>query len=109
MERKGDLKAVAWRRVERTGILQGGVEGFAGEWKGVCVYVRELRRDDIGTESAFRCHRGPLIKIRIRSLAKWVPCEVRFLVIIHHHLIALQYCNNKALVRLDANPLYPVF
>ena len=39
MERKGDLNAVAWRRVERTGILEGGVEWFAGEWKGVCVYV----------------------------------------------------------------------
>ena len=23
MERKGDLKAVAWRRVERTGIFEG--------------------------------------------------------------------------------------
>lgn len=31
MERKGDLKAVAWRRVERTGIFEGEVEVSDGE------------------------------------------------------------------------------
>ena len=38
MERKGDLKAVAWRRVERTGILG---ECRSNCWRakgGVCVY-----------------------------------------------------------------------
>lgn len=39
MDRKGDLKAVAWRRVERTGIVERGVEVVAGEWKVECVFT----------------------------------------------------------------------
>ena len=39
MERKGDLNAVACRRVEKTGILERGVEVIARKWKGgVSVY-----------------------------------------------------------------------
>ena len=70
MERKGDLKVVAWRMVERTGILVRGVEVSDGEWKGGCVYLMcsfgrgmgKLRDDDIGTESAVLFHRDPLIR-----------------------------------------------
>ena len=87
MDRKGDLKAVAWKRVERTGIFERGVEVFAGEWTVECVFTLsvalnagwELRRDDIGTESGFQYPRRSVDKIRIRSLAIWLPCEVRFL------------------------------
>ena len=40
----------------------------------------ELRGDDIGTESAFQHHRRSVDKIRIRSLAIWLPYEVEFLI-----------------------------
>ena len=58
------------------------------ESEGECVFTLcvalyagwELRRDDIGTESAFQHHRRSVDKIRIRSLAIWLPCEARFLI-----------------------------
>ena len=82
MERKGDLKAVAWRRVDRTGIVR---ECGSNCWraKGECVYfMSSFTRDGslvvttFGTESASQYRRKSDDKIRIRILGKRLPCGV---------------------------------